>query len=578
MDKTWVKLNRCSTEYLVGMHNFVQHSLRVAGRDGLIKCPCRLCCNRDSFSPATVKEHLKVDGMDPVYEDMLWVDHGEALPEPVFVDEMEQEYEVQDEPLDMLHMLTDVFATNSPCHSPYVGEDGSHTNVRPSDAERFYNLIEEANISLYPDGETLPCSLYQTKKLITGLGLTYQKIDACPNDCILYWKDTANLEYCPSCGESRYLVDTIDDNNQTRKVSAKILRYFPIIPRLQRLYMSRVTSKFMSWHGTERPKDGLMRHPADSPAWKELDRLHPSFARDMRNVRLGLASDGFNPFGQMSLSHSTWPVVIAIYNLPPWLCMKKPYMLLSLIIPGPKAPGNDIDVYLAPLIDELKSLWEVGIETYDVHAKESFTMRAALLWTINDFPAYANLSGWSTKGYKACPNCGDDSSSFRLKHSQKICYMGHRRFLPINHRWRTQRRPFNGKEEHRTAPIPLSVHESLIQLSSLQFKFGKGTNVRSARKKKGTPAAYSGQWKKKSIFYQLPYWKDLLLRHNLDVMHIEKNVCESIVGTLLGIDGKNKDTIKARADLEELNIWPNLHPERRGPLMATPLIYLIVCK
>lgn len=51
----------------------------------------------------------------------------------------------------------------------------------------------------------------------------------------------------------------------------------------------------------------------------------------------------------------------------------------------------DIDVYLAPLIDELKSLWEVGIETYDVDAKESFTMRAALLWTINDFPAYANL-------------------------------------------------------------------------------------------------------------------------------------------------------------------------------------------
>ncbi|KAL6189043.1 hypothetical protein ACLB2K_040433 [Fragaria x ananassa] len=128
----------------------------------------------------------------------------------------------------------------------------------------------------------------------------------------------------------------------------------------------------------------------------------------MRNVRLGLVSDGFNPFGQMTLTHSTWPVMIAIYNLPPWLCMKKPYMLLSLIIPGPKAPGNDIDVYLAPLIDELKSLWEVGNETYDMHAKDSFTLRAALLRTVHDFPGYANLSGWSTKGFKACPTCGDD--------------------------------------------------------------------------------------------------------------------------------------------------------------------------
>lgn len=99
-------------------------------------------------------------------------------------------------------------------------------------------------------------------------------------------------------------------------------------------------------------------------------------------------------------------------------------------------------------------------------------------------------------------------------------------------------------------------------MSGLEFKFGKGTTVRSARKKTETASTYSGQWKKLSIFYQLPYWKNLLLRHNLDVMHIEKNVCESVVGTLLGIDGKNKDTLKARADLEELNIWPKLHPQR----------------
>lgn len=154
--------------------------------------------------------------------------------------------------------------------------------------------------------------------------------------------------------------------------------------------------------------------------------------------------------------------------------MKQPYMILSLLIPGPTAPGNDIDVYMAPLIDELKSLWEVGIPTYDAAKKETFIMRAALLWTISDFPAYANLSGWSTKGKMACPNCNDSTDSFWLSHGRKFSYMGHRRFLPLNHRFRRQFRLFNGKQEHRPAPVPRSGIDCLLQLSSLQFKFGKG--------------------------------------------------------------------------------------------------------
>lgn len=77
--------------------------------------------------------------------------------------------------------------------------------------------------------------------------------------------------------------------------------------------------------------------------------------------------------------------------------MKQPYMILSLLILGLTAPGNDIDVYMALLIDELKSLWEVGIPTYDVANKETFIMKAVLLWTINDFPVYANLSDEAQK-------------------------------------------------------------------------------------------------------------------------------------------------------------------------------------
>ena len=68
-------------------------------------------------------------------------------------------------------------------------------------------------------------------------------------------------------------------------------------------------------------------------------------------------------------------------------------MILSTLIPGKYSPGNDIDVYLEPLIDELAHLWREGAATYDAETKGSFIMRAAVLWTINNFPTYGNLSG-----------------------------------------------------------------------------------------------------------------------------------------------------------------------------------------
>ena len=98
------------------------------------------------------------------------------------------------------------------------------------------------------------------------------------------------------------------------------------------------TADSLRWHDEERSKDGKLSHPADGQAWIHFDRLHPYFALDSRNVRLGLASDGFNPFRTISISHSTWPVVLMMYNLSPWMCMKSEYSILSLLIPGLRSP------------------------------------------------------------------------------------------------------------------------------------------------------------------------------------------------------------------------------------------------
>ena len=73
--------------------------------------------------------------------------------------------------------------------------------------------------------------------------------------------------------------------------------------------------------------------------------------------------------------------------------MKQMFFMMSLLIPGPKSLGRDMDVFLRPIVDELKLLWVEGVDVYDASTKESFTMRASLLWTVNDFLTYSLLSG-----------------------------------------------------------------------------------------------------------------------------------------------------------------------------------------
>jgi hypothetical protein len=79
--------------------------------------------------------------------------------------------------------------------------------------------------------------------------------------------------------------------------------------------MSYHTSPHMKWHAQGHTNDGMLWHSADGEVWKAFDSRYLDFASDLRNVRLGLASSGFNPFGNMSYSHSTWPVMLVPYNL-----------------------------------------------------------------------------------------------------------------------------------------------------------------------------------------------------------------------------------------------------------------------
>ncbi|XP_073098878.1 uncharacterized protein [Elaeis guineensis] len=184
-------------------------------------------------------------------------------------------------------------------------------------------------------------------------------------------------------------------------------------------------------------------------------------------------------------------------------------------------------------------------------------MHAILLWTINDFLVYGNISGWVTKGYMACPVCNKYIPSHKLR--SKIGYLSHRYFLPHDHAWRKSKR-FDGKVNYQPSPILLTGVDVMQQLSHLKnLDYGKHPN-----NKKRSRSAEELNWTKKSILFELPYWCKLRLRHSLDVIHIEKNICDNILGTLLNLEGKTKDTIKARLDLEDTKIRKELHLVKRN--------------
>ncbi|GKU94092.1 hypothetical protein SLEP1_g7626 [Rubroshorea leprosula] len=210
------------------------------------------------------------------------------------------------------------------------------------------------------DQEKVPKDFYSAKKMINVRGLGYKKIDICVNDCFWYYDEQSkNLTACPMCRESRYEPKNISAIRQ-KDVPRKSLWYLPITPRLQRLYMSRKATEHLTWHLKCREDADKVIHPTASEAWKHFDETHPTFVDEPRNVRLGLCTDGFNPFGCSTTPYSCWPVFLTVYNLPSELCMKSKHLFLAMIIAGPKSPRKNIDVMLRPLIDELKELWTNG--------------------------------------------------------------------------------------------------------------------------------------------------------------------------------------------------------------------------
>ncbi|WVZ52993.1 hypothetical protein U9M48_003987 [Paspalum notatum var. saurae] len=142
--------------------------------------------------------------------------------------------------------------------------------------KRFNELLMIIK-KLLPEGNKLPATTYEAKEVICPLGLEVQKIHTYPNDCIIYYGDYHELGSCPVCKAWWYKIkyhDPMDVEGEPprKKVPAKVMWYFPIIPCLWRLFRNKKHAKVIRWHKEERKEDDTLRHPADGSQWRKIDR------------------------------------------------------------------------------------------------------------------------------------------------------------------------------------------------------------------------------------------------------------------------------------------------------------------
>ncbi|GJR61657.1 zinc finger, PHD-type containing protein [Tanacetum coccineum] len=328
----------------------------------------------------------------------------------------------------------------------------------------IFNEMLEFFQNVFPTskGYKLPPSYYAIKKTI-----------ACVNDCFLFRGDkNKDVHFCPVCKTSRWK----DSNTPWKKVPKKVLRYFLIIPRLQRLYKSSHTAKEMNWHVT-----GKLQSPLRCNT------------RLMVEHRRTLTPSLQHAAGYIDNIQSASVVMY-----------EREFFYADLALKGVKT----IDV----------ATGRVGMVTrHALHVMKTLLLCVCVLG--------------------------------------KTAYVGHRRFLKKTHKWRRSLK-FNGETEDGDPPRTFNRDQIYAEIARLPTRVkGKHPSYEGVKIKHNVLVELN--WTKRSIFYELEYWSFLTLKHNLDIIHIGKNMLESILNTLL-MNDKSKDTTKARQDLKRFGIRSRL--------------------
>ncbi|XP_065861009.1 uncharacterized protein [Euphorbia lathyris] len=285
----WMRCDdRMDDLYINGVKEFLDFafgdldtSSDIGEGDKKVPCPCKRCNNTRHKSSEEIYSDMLLNGI--VSEYVRWIYHGEYKPP-----QKRSRTDLGDgESDDIFRMIYKKFGVSNNDSDERFDDEQQSTEVNVSDyskdtkeAKMFEILMRDAQQTLYPgceefsklsfilklfqikcmDGMTnktftsmlkmfknvlpkgadVPSNYYEARKMITDLGFAYEKIEACENDCMLFWKENVNLEKCSICDTKR------------NRASPKVLRHFPLQPRLQRLFMSSKTASDMRWHFDKR--------------------------------------------------------------------------------------------------------------------------------------------------------------------------------------------------------------------------------------------------------------------------------------------------------------------------------------
>jgi len=289
--------------------------------DGGVQCPCSKCDCTKILEERVMKVHLYKHGFKPNY--WIWTDHGEQIQEGHFNND--------DNCMGHFNYVDEDIVHDALRHEePFKLLNSYNMNEAPNEeTQRFYNLLLDANMSLYegasdsklsmcvrllacksnwnvpdkclefisntlldatPIKTCLPKSYYDAKKLVLKLGLDSKKINCCMEACTIFYdnqykKNDGALLECKFCQTPRYRhkVDVLFATNS--KVTKNVCLN---------------TNYRMIWHYKKKSTNGVLHHPCDGEPWKKFDRAYPNFSTKAHNVRLGLCFDGFNPYVQAS--------------------------------------------------------------------------------------------------------------------------------------------------------------------------------------------------------------------------------------------------------------------------------------
>ncbi|KAM6542624.1 hypothetical protein CsatB_007071 [Cannabis sativa] len=311
-DISWMTSNRRSVEFRRGVDEFVGVARMELNSAGVTRCPCMRCLNVKFETPDNIRVHLFVHDIQRSYT--TWYFHGESFTQSAVEILDKEEEEMADVMADILRedpSFDDPSSTTASFNELPVNGGGKyddlfkdmetelytgckksalnalvklmHCKVPNKWSNHSFDMLLAILIELFPEGTKLPKSHYESKMKLHNLGLGYETIDVCKYNYALFWKENEKKKKYV-----RFVARVVGkrERETEKKVARKVLRYFPLIPRLKRLYSSRHSAEDMWWHYSKRPKeDGVLRHPTDAEELKQFDRRPPSFALEPENSR-----------------------------------------------------------------------------------------------------------------------------------------------------------------------------------------------------------------------------------------------------------------------------------------------------